>query len=91
MREKSQKINGVVLQQLLISMLLNILEPNESLYNVLLVLSQLNMQSILITYSCIIIKKDLENDNNRGHNIGSVPHGQYMYVTISVVTGKCVH
>ena len=39
--------------------------------------------------------KTLENDNNRGHNNGSVPHGQYMYVTIlvsalSVVTGKCV-
>ena len=35
----------------------------------------------------------LENDNNRGHNNGSVPHGQYMYMTISalsVVTGKCV-
>ena len=48
------------------------------------------MQIILFTYSCIIMKT-LENDNNRGHNIGSVPHGQYMYVTISVVTGKCVH
>ena len=48
------------------------------------------MQIILFTYSCIIIMKTLENDNNHGHNNGSVPHGQYMYVTISVVTGKCV-
>ena len=50
------------------------------------------MQIILFTYSCIIMKT-LENDNNRGHNNGSVPNGQYMYVTIfalSVVTGKCV-
>ena len=52
------------------------------------------MQIILFTYSCIIMKT-LENDNNRGHNNGSVPHGQYMYVTklvsaLSVVTGKCV-
>ena len=50
------------------------------------------MQIILFTYACIIMKT-LENDNNRGHNNGSVPHGQYMYVTISalsVVTGKCV-
>ena len=54
------------------------------------------MQIILFTYSCIIMKT-LENDNNRGHNNGGVPHNQYMhmYVTIlvsalSVVTGKCV-
>ena len=50
------------------------------------------MQIILFTYSCIIMKT-LENDNNRGHNKGSVPHGQYMYVmlsALSVVTGKCV-
>ena len=50
------------------------------------------MQIILFTYSCIIMKT-LENDNNRGHNNGSVPHGQNMYVTIaalSIVTGKCV-
>ena len=50
------------------------------------------MQIILFTYSCIIMKT-LENDNNRGHNNGCVPHGQYMHVTISalsVVTGKCV-
>ena len=52
------------------------------------------MQIILFIYSYIIMKT-LENDNNRGHNNGSVPHGQhmYMYVTISalsVVTGKCV-
>ena len=50
------------------------------------------MQIILFTYSCILMKT-LENDNNRGHNNGSVPHGQYMYLTISalsVVTGKFV-
>ena len=50
------------------------------------------MQIILFTYSCIIMKT-LGNDCNRGHNDGSVPHGQYMYVTISAlsdVTGKCV-
>ena len=50
------------------------------------------MQIIFFTYSCIIMKT-LENDKNRGHNNESVPHGQYMYVTISalsVVTGKCV-
>ena len=50
------------------------------------------MQIIVFAYSCIIMKT-LENDNNRGHNNGSVPHGQYMYVTTSalaVVTGKCV-
>ena len=37
--------------------------------------------------------KTLENDYNRGHKNGSVPHGQYMYLTIyalAVVTGKCV-
>ena len=53
---------------------------------------QINMQIILFTYSCIIMKT-LENGNNRGHINGSVPHGQCMYVTISalsVVTGKCV-
>ena len=50
------------------------------------------MQIILFAYSCIIMKT-LENADNRGHNNGSVPHGQYMHVTISalsVVTGKCV-
>ena len=50
------------------------------------------MQIILFTYSCIIMKT-LENDNNRGHNNGCVPQGQYMHVTISAlsgVTGKCV-
>ena len=50
------------------------------------------MQIILFTCSCIITKT-LENVNNRGHNNGSVAHGQYMYVTISalsVVTGRCV-
>ena len=50
------------------------------------------MQIILFTYSCISMKA-LENGNNRGHNNGSVPHGQNMYLTISalsVVTGKCV-
>ena len=37
--------------------------------------------------------KTSENDDNRGHNNGSVPHGQYMYLTISalsVVTGKSI-
>ena len=54
------------------------------------------MQIILFTYSCILMKTLVENDYNRGHNIGSVqnvPHGQYMYLTISalsVVTDKCV-
>ena len=50
------------------------------------------MQIILFTYSCILMKT-LENDNDRGHNYASVPHGQYMYVaisTLSVVTGNCV-
>ena len=47
------------------------------------------MQIILFTYSCIIMKT-LENDNNRGNNNGNVPHGQNIYVTISVVTGKCI-
>ena len=51
------------------------------------------MQIILLKYIFMHYNETLENDNNRGHNNGSVPHGQYMYMTISalsVVTGKCV-
>ena len=38
------------------------------------------MQIILFTYSCILMK-NLENDNNCGHNNVSVPHGQYLINT----------
>ena len=48
------------------------------------------MQIILFTYSCIIMKT-LENDNNRGHNNGSVPHGQYMYVTINAFLDRSIN
>ena len=48
------------------------------------------MQIILFTYTCILMKT-FENENNRGHNNVSVPHGQYLTIlTLSVVTGKCV-
>ena len=38
-----------------------------------------------------MLMKTLENENNRGHNNESVPHGQYLTISaLSVATGKCV-
>ena len=53
------------------------------------------MQIIFGTYLCIIMKT-LENENNRRHNNGSVPHREGMWPIsddirfMRYVTGKCV-